>query len=280
MVKYALKVENLKKYYGETRGLREGFSCVINRGENTVLLGSNGAGKSTLMNLSMNLITPDSGAILINGVESRKPESRRHVRYLPESVILPVHCNTADMTREYGRYREDISFSAVAEMFEYFGCEDLLEQNYKGKSKGQKQLMLLALILSGNPEFLILDEPLEGLDPINIAMVRDRIKTLCNSGTTVLQSTHRVHEAEMHGGNYLIIHDGRNVISGKVESLADYLKLPVEAQHRLNIPEDNISFHLNSFVIIKKQILSDCNVDVSTASAVTMEDFYIASVVK
>lgn len=275
---FALKTENLKKYYGRTRGLREGFSCDIRKGENTILLGSNGAGKSTLMNIAMNLISADSGTVLINGVDYRKPESRMSVRYLPESVILPEYCNTADMTEEYGRYREDIDFSDVAEMFDYFGCEDLLNQYYKGKSKGEKQLMLLSLMLSGKPEFLILDEPLEGLDPINIRKVRKRIKTLCESGTTVLQSTHRVHEVEMHRGNFLIIHDGRNIATGEFESLSIYRKLSRKIQQELNIPESKVSFSFDSFVIIEKQTLNSFSIDYSTTSAVTMEDFYFATV--
>jgi len=278
---YAIIVEDLKKFYGNARGLIGGFSCRIKKGENTVLLGNNGAGKTTLMNIITNIKFPDDGAVYINNVNSRIPESRSHLRYLPEDVSLPSKCNILDIIREYQALNGRIELFDVEALSEEFNCHDRLEQKFSSMSKGQKRLMFLALILSGKPDIVMLDEPMEGLDPMNIHKVRKRIKELCKSGTTVLQSTHRVHEAEQHGGNYMIIHNGEFVAEGKLSSIEEYCKISYADSTAAGFQPKDIILTYEDIVIVRKTSILETSLlkDMQSASSlVTLEDIYLCSV--
>lgn len=272
-------VDCVSKSYGPSRGLAEGFSCTIRKSESTVLLGSNGAGKTTLLSLIANLRRPDSGRITIDGIDASMPESRRGMRFLPEQVSLPRRATTEDLLNEYKANGADIRFDQVAEMTAYFECDSLYGKEFGKLSKGQRQILLLSAILSGRPKLVILDEPMEGLDPLNIRRVRQRIRHLTEAGTTVLHSTHRVHEAEKHGGLYMIIHKGRLVENGSMASIASYTKLSQSEAERFGIAEDQVHGIVAGKLIVSiSAVLASCTGTRSdlNLSTLTLEDIYIS----
>ena len=272
-----VSVQNLGKKYGSIQGLAPGFCCEIERGVNTVLLGSNGAGKSTLMSIMVGLRKQDTGEVFIDGVSSLNPSSRERLRYLPEDVEMPKGCNLLDLVREYNKNGAMIDTDAVKELAGQFRCSDRIERKMKSLSKGQRRLLLLSLILSGNPKTVILDEPMEALDPTNIHLVRNRINQMCKSGTTVLQSTHRIHEAQRQGGNYLIIHDGVNKASGTMNNMKNTVKLPLEVADSLGIPAEHRFLSSPEHCIVNREGLSGDTAQ-KHATDVTLEDIFLVAV--
>lgn len=280
---YALEFKMLSKAYKKTMGLGPGFSCGVKKAQNTVLLGGNGAGKTTLLSIITNTRFADDGAVLINGVCSRDPYSRSRLRYLPEDIVLPPKCNLLDIVREYRENKCSIDVSEVKILAKEFGCVERIKQKFGSMSKGQKRLLLLSLILSGKPEIVILDEPMEGLDPINIHKVRMRIKEMCSSGTTVFQSTHRIHEAEQHGGNYIIIDSGTFVIEGEMSVLREYCKISLEDSELAGILAKDVKFANEEFVIVSRNELQDICTESGSlppSVGVTLEDVFLCSVHK
>ncbi|GEM_PF-2083344 len=271
-------VDNVWKNYGDVCALAKGFSCNIRRAENTVLLGSNGAGKTTLLDLITNNIFPDSGTIKINGIDCRIPEARKGLRYLPDKSRIPHLCTATDMYTEYSLYIDDHSLIDFKKMADEFECLHLVNHYFNKKSKGQQQLLMLSIVLSGQPSTVILDEPMDGLDPMNVRKVRKRLNSLKREGCTILQSSHRIHEAERQGGRYLIIHDGRICSEGDMADIQKLRKIPKKYVESMNLTV-NIICEIDEYVLIKKEYL----VEVGNFSfeeivlPATLEDVYIAS---
>lgn len=273
----AVEIVGVSKSYGKNNAIQKPFSCSIRDGSTTVLLGQNGAGKTTLIRIILDLIRSDSGTVMINGKCSSDPSSREGVRYLPESVVFPSKCNFNDLVRNYKRYRSDVSETSVMKMLEYFDISISRNRYIEQLSKGQRQLFLLSLIMSGDPSLLILDEPMDGLDPINTRRVRQRIKDLSSKGTTVFQSTHRIHEAEVSGGEYIIINNGTIATTGAIKSIKKYSKVPAEHLKGnagitdLAIYRDEEYVYINKAYLCEHKNLSDIGNDMS------LEDMYIVA---
>jgi ABC-2 type transport system ATP-binding protein len=184
----------------------------IKHGEVFGFLGPNGAGKSTTIKILMNLIYSDTGKAEIGGKDVRNPEARRHVGYLPENPffydylttdeLLWFGGRTAGMDSNSIRERADILVKRV----------DLLnarKRPLRTYSKGMLQRSGLALALIHNPDVVILDEPMSGLDPIGRKMVGDLLIELKEQGKTVFFSSHILNDIERFSDRAGIIIGGK-----------------------------------------------------------------------
>lgn len=272
-------VNSIRKSYKDVHALMEGFSCNIACAENTTLLGRNGAGKTTLMNLITNNLFLDTGTITINGIDCGIPEARKGLRYLPDKLEIPHMFTATEMFKEYSLYSDGYSISDFKDIAEQFECLHLVDHYFSKKSKGQQRLLMLSIVLSGEPSLIILDEPLEGLDPMNIRKVRNRINVLKNCGCTILQSSHRIHEAERQGGRYLIIHDGRVCSEGDMADIKMLGRVQKEKYDESFSKMVSFVCEIDNYVLVEMKDLEEVrNSSIRDIMLpATLEDIYIAS---
>ncbi|MEN6625686.1 MAG: ATP-binding cassette domain-containing protein [Candidatus Sumerlaeia bacterium] len=217
-----IEVSRLTKVYGLTEAVKD-ISFSVGRGEIMGFLGPNGAGKTTTMRI-MTCYTPaTSGSVVIGGHDTRKDSfaARRILGYLPESAPL-----YQDMeVRAYLRFMSEIKGhpgsrrrAFVDEVVEECGLEQVVGRVIRNLSKGYRQRVGLAQTLLGNPEVLILDEPTVGLDPRQIAEIRELIRGMAGRRTVIL-STHILPEVSMTCQRVVIINNGRIEAEGTPEHL-------------------------------------------------------------
>jgi ABC-2 type transport system ATP-binding protein len=217
-----IKVENLKKYFGELRAL-DGISFEVKKGEVLGFLGPNGAGKTTTMKILTGFIAPTSGEVKIDNLDilTDSLKIREKIGYLPESVPLYSEMKVYEYLKFVAELR-GISkvklVSRIKEMIKVCGLEKVIRQNISELSKGYKQRVALSQAMIHDPEILILDEPTSGLDPNQIVEIRDLIKKLGVKKTVIL-CTHILQEVQAVCSRVIIINEGRIVASGTPEEL-------------------------------------------------------------
>lgn len=222
-----IEVKDLVKRYG-SRTAVDHLNFHVKKGQIYGFLGPNGAGKSTTMNMLTGYLAATEGEIRINGHDvSEEPlEARRCIGYLPE--VPPLY---PDMTPE-----EYLCFAAelkgipkesrtkqVDKVMDELGIRDVKDRLIRHLSKGYRQRVGLAQALLGDPEVLILDEPMVGLDPKQIIEIRELIKSLGKKHTVIL-SSHILSEITSICDHVMIISHGRLVASDTPEGLSKYMK--------------------------------------------------------
>jgi len=205
-----LQTKNLTKCYGGKAAV-DNVNLTIEQGDIFGLIGQNGAGKTTFMRLITSLVQPDSGQISLFGATT--PVALTAGRARTGSVIeAPAlfHNLTAEQNLEYYRLQQGIAEKArIREVLEIVNLTDTGHKKFKNFSLGMKQRLGLAVAILGHPDFLILDEPINGLDPTGIIETRDLIKRLNGEGITILLSSHILTELAQVANKYAIIHHGR-----------------------------------------------------------------------
>ena len=217
----AIRVSGLHKRYGRTNALR-GLDFEIPRGQLTGFLGPNGAGKTTTFRALLGLTRPNDGDIQVLGmpVPSGLPEIVKNVGVIVEEPGLikslngRVNLAVAADTLGFGHDRID-------EMLQFVGLDADAHRRVDGYSKGMRQRLALAAALLGNPDLLILDEPLDGLDPAGQHAFRARLRDLAAEGKTVVVSSHDLADVEALADYVVVIDQGELVTQGPLESMLD-----------------------------------------------------------
>lgn len=225
----AIEARGLAKSYGPVRAVSS-VDLTVRRGEIYGFLGRNGAGKTTTVRMLLGLIRPDAGTISMLGssLDRDRPGVLSRVGYLVESASaypnLTVRENLDLQRRLTGRPR-----SSVAEAMERLGLQEY-ERRRAGKlSLGNKQRLSLARALLHDPELLILDEPVNGLDPAGIVEIRTLLRRLADArGVTVFMSSHLLDEVEQLADRVGIVHRGCLVEEVDSAELRDRARLAVE----------------------------------------------------
>ncbi len=217
-----ITLENVSKSFGPTVAV-DGASFTVDRGEVVGFLGPNGAGKSTTMRLITNYLEPDSGAVLIDGADVRRDPvaARRRIGYLPENNPLYQDMLVAEYLRYVGDLRgvgTDGPGSALDDAVQATGIAEVFFRPIAELSKGYKQRLGLAAAILHRPDFLILDEPTEGLDPNQRQEIRRLIREVGREHTVIL-STHVLPEVEETCRRIIVIHEGKIVADGSTEEL-------------------------------------------------------------
>jgi ABC-2 type transport system ATP-binding protein len=217
-----ITLDNVTKSFGPTVAADD-VSFTVDRGEVVGFLGPNGAGKSTTMRLITNYLEPDSGAVLIDGADVRADPvaARRRIGYLPENNPLYTEMLVSEYLRFVGDLRGvgmDGPGSALDDAVQATGIAEVFYRPIGELSKGYKQRLGLAAATLHRPDFLILDEPTEGLDPNQRQEIRRLIREV-GKEHTVLLSTHVLPEVEETCRRIIVIHEGQIVADASTEEL-------------------------------------------------------------
>lgn len=221
-----VKVENLSHRYTIQWAIRD-INFEITRNGIYGLLGSNGAGKSTTMNIMCGVLRPTEGNVYIKGVSIRENpvEAKRHMGFLPQTP--PLH---PDLTvTEYLEYcaglrhlpDKDIS-KAVKEAMGRCGISHFNKRLIRNLSGGYQQRVGIAQAIIHNPEFVVFDEPTNGLDPNQIVEIRHLIKEIAEDRTVIL-STHILSEVQATCDYIRMIEQGNLVFAGTVDEFDNYI---------------------------------------------------------
>jgi len=218
-----LEVHDLWKSYDEIQALR-GLNLEVKRGEIFGLVGPNGAGKTTSLKIIVGLLNMDKGIIKVNGRDIREEpyEYKRLIGYVPESVALPEYLTLEEFLIYSGRIRE-VPNDQIKERIDFFLNAFKLEDKRKSLilslSRGMKQKVAIASALLHDPDLLILDEPLVGIDPVGQHRIKELFIERVREGKTVFISTHMLDTAERMCNQVAVIHKGRRIASGDLGSL-------------------------------------------------------------
>lgn len=232
-----IEVKNLVKKYGDHLAV-DHLSFTVKQGQIYGFLGPNGAGKSTTMNIMTGYLGATEGEVLINGHDILKEpeEAKKCIGYLPEIPPLYTDMTVAEYLKfvaELKKIKKAERQAAVDEVLELTGLYDVAQRLIKNLSKGYRQRVGLAQAIIGFPEIIILDEPMVGLDPIQIIEIRELIRKLAEKHTVIL-SSHILAEVQEMCDYIMIISKGKLVASDTPENLEKLMgtteKLTVEAE--------------------------------------------------
>lgn len=192
-------------------------SFFLEKGQSLGLIGPNGAGKSTSIRLIMDFIRPDQGGVQIFNSSPRSPQLRQKIGYLPETASFPANLTVLDLLRFTGATCGIHRKIVEQRSHELLTLLDLWEVRYRplrAYSKGMQQRANFAIALINDPELLILDEPMSGLDPIGRAMISDLIQQLKAAGKTILFCSHILEDVDRLVDNILVLHKGKKLFYG------------------------------------------------------------------
>lgn len=215
-------VDRVSKYYGEHAAVRD-LDFTIEAGECVGFLGLNGAGKSTTLRLLSCLLLPTSGRITIRGfdAESQPHEIRKLIGYLPDDPPLYPEMTVERFLRFAGKLRRMSKPELerrLPEVLATTALADVADQPIGTLSHGYQQRVGIAQAVIHKPALLILDEPIQGLDPVQIVEMRELIRTL-RGEHTILLSSHILSEIERTCDRVLMLHKGRIVAQGAEDAL-------------------------------------------------------------
>lgn len=217
-----ISVKKLEKRYGPLRAVSN-VSFEVARGEIVGLLGHNGAGKTTVMKIMTGYLQPTSGTISVGGVDvvTDRLGVQRQIGYLPESAPLYPEMLVQEyllMMAELRAIPTEKRLAAISDAVHATGLQDRLVQSIGTLSKGYRQRVGLAGAILHKPDVLVLDEPTNGLDPVQILEIRALIHRLAQD-TTIILSTHILSEIEAVCSRVVILIDGVLAADARLEEL-------------------------------------------------------------
>ena len=221
----AVSVDGLTFSYGRGTVLHE-VSFAVGRGEVVGLLGPNGAGKSTIIKILTGILAPGPGTIRVAdcSLPEESVEAKKRIGYVPEAGGLFESLTGQEFLELMGRLREIPEESLqlrIARFLELFGLTEDRLGRIDGYSKGMRQKTLISAALLHDPDVVMLDEPLSGLDVNSSVIVRDLIAALAAQGKSILYSSHVLDVVERVCDRALIIHQGRLLADGDLASLKE-----------------------------------------------------------
>jgi ABC-2 type transport system ATP-binding protein len=245
---HALEIHGLTKSFDDIKAVSNA-SFDVPEGSIFGLIGRNGAGKTTIMRMMMNVYLPDSGDILIRGKKAGQ-EFRNSVGYLPEErglykkmKVLETLLFFAELKGKKGKAVSD----RAKDYLERFDLMDRMNSKVVELSKGNQQKIQFITTMLHNPEFIILDEPFAGMDPININILKEMILEKKREGKIIIFSTHLMDFAERMCDHIAMINYGKIILNDSLSSIkAKYSQKNVTLTY-----EGDISFLENNPIVEK-----------------------------
>jgi ABC-2 type transport system ATP-binding protein len=202
----------------------QGLSLEVRRGEIFGLIGPNGAGKTTTLKIIVGLLKMDKGFVRVNGYDiTEEPyEYKRFIGYVPENVSLPEYLTVEEFLVYSGMIRgveKPMIRKRLEDYLRLFNLEEKRRSLILTLSRGMRQKTAIASALIHDPDLLILDEPFVGIDPEGQHRIKELFLERVREGRAVFVSTHMLDTAERLCDRISVIHRGRNVASGNMESL-------------------------------------------------------------
>ena len=226
--------------YGR-RAVVDGVSLVIEKNKVFGFLGQNGAGKTTAMKMMVGLLPPDAGSVSIAGRSVLESETREIIGFMPEAPYFYERLTGFEFLKFCGdlfprhRKKTGAEYEALLKKVGIFEAKDAPIRNY---SKGMKQRLGFAQSLVNDPEYVFLDEPLDGLDPIGRREIKEIIKLLKQEGRTIFLNSHILYDTEELCDEVGVIHKGKLLYAGSVKDfcsgkpLEDQFIATVEAHNK------------------------------------------------
>ena len=218
-----IHIRSLFKSYG-TKPVLKDINLEVYPGQVIGYIGPNGAGKSTTVKILCGLITDFEGQVTVKGfdVKHQTLEVKKHIGYIPElaelyDVLTPMEF-LKFMAALYG-LEESVAEARIVQMMTAFGLHGNLHQRMDSFSKGMKQKVLIASGLLHNPDIIILDEPLSGLDANSVILFKDLISRLAAEGKTIFYCSHMMDVVERVSDRIVLIDEGRIIANGTFDEL-------------------------------------------------------------
>ena len=218
-----IEVENVVKHFGEVKAV-DGVSFHVPDGEITGLLGPNGAGKTTTLRMIAGLIKPQSGRVVVDGVDVTTDPQAARAKLGVQSDMLGVYprLTAREQIRYYGKLqglRGEALESRVQAVIDSLDMADIADRRAQGFSRGQRQKIILGRALVHDPHNILLDEPTQGLDVMAVRETRETMRRFKDEGRALLFSTHFMDEAERLCDHIAIIVGGKIVAFGTPDAL-------------------------------------------------------------
>ncbi len=241
---YILKIEDLSKTYGRTKVV-DNFNMTVEPGHIYGLIGPNGAGKTTIMKILAGLVLPDGGRITMFGESENLDIARTRCGFMIEAPYLDPSM-TARQNMEYMRILRGVADSRrIDELLEYVGLANTGKKIVRRFSLGMKQRLGIAMALLASPELIVLDEPVNGLDPEGIVEIRNMLtKLAAEQGIPIIISSHLLAELSELCTDFTILDKGKLVESLTREELEN------KCRSYIAVKTDNV--HILTTVVEQK----------------------------
>ena len=223
----AIRTESLTKIYRSNIARRavpslDSLTLAIEENEVFGFLGRNGAGKTTTIKILCSLLRPTSGEAFLRGEPARSRAARRHIGYLPENPYFYEYLNPRETLDFYGKLHGLSPRQRAGEwtkLAELLNLGDIATQRVRGFSKGMRQRLGFAVAMVGDPDILILDEPMSGLDPLGRRHIRELILRLRDQNKTLFFSSHVLGDVEQICDRVGIVVQGKLRAKGPISEL-------------------------------------------------------------
>lgn len=261
---------DVSKFYGEVLGVNK-VSLEVAPGL-TGLVGPNGSGKSTLMHLMTGLLRPSRGEISVLGIPPNQPEELfRVVGYCTQYDSFPNGATGISFllyTLSLHGYSKTEAEERAWASLERVGLTDAANRRIAGYSKGMRQRIKLAHAQCHDPRVLVLDEPLNGLDPMGRAEMIDLFTNLAHEGRHVIVSSHILHEVDLISDGVIMIHGGAIVAEGEIRAVrGEITSHPIQVLIRCDKPHQVASEIFRLEHVVEARILEDGGLLVRTRDA-------------
>ncbi|MCM1145684.1 MAG: ATP-binding cassette domain-containing protein [Blautia sp.] len=260
-MEYVLTTDALSKQYGHFKALN-GLSMHVPKGAIYGFVGKNGAGKTTLIRLICGLQTPTSGGYTLYGIRNDEKtivKSRRRMGAIVETPSIYLHMTAEENIKAQYRVLGLPSFDGIPELLQLVGLENTGRKKAGNFSLGMKQRLGIAVALAGDPDFLVLDEPVNGLDPQGIVEIRELILKLNQKRQiTVLISSHILDELSRLATHYGFLDHGSMV----KEISAQELEAACRKCMRIEVTDEKALARILDKMGIEYKILNDRQADI------------------
>ncbi len=262
-MEYVVRIQNLNKVYGKFQALND-FSMNIPKGSIYGFVGKNGAGKTTTIRILTGLQKQTKGEVEIFSIgndDKKITSARSRMGAVVESPALYMGMTARDNLKQQYIAMGLPSYEGIDELLELVGLADTGKKKVKNFSLGMRQRLGIAVALCGNPDFLILDEPINGLDPQGIIEIRELILKLNKErGMTILISSHILDELSKLATNYGFIDNGHMVREMSAEELENVCRKCT----RMTVDDTKVLSYIMDNLGVEYKIIDDKTADVYT----------------
>lgn len=255
-----LSIKNLTKTFNGFKAV-DNVSFNVKKGEIFGFLGPNGAGKTTTIKSILRIIYPDHGEVKFKGldIKNHEVEIKKNIGFLPERISFYENL-TPVQTLSFFCDLKIVDKSIIPSLIKDVGLEDSKDKKVGDFSKGMVQLLGVAQSTIGNPSIYILDEPMSGLDPRWVKVIREKIKSLNEQGATIIFSSHILSEVENLCHRVAIIDKGKIIAEDTVENLNKHVKIKPRLEFTIKNLNNQIPKEINKlkeveFAEIKRDTL-------------------------
>ncbi|MGN0622395.1 MAG: ABC transporter ATP-binding protein [Oscillospiraceae bacterium] len=220
-----ISCNGLSKYYGKVQALNN-LTLELKKGRIIGLLGPNGSGKTTFIKLACGLLRPTSGSITVGGMNVGA-ETKKLISYLPDRNYLPDHMKVKELMQFFKDFYSDFNYAKAMDMMLRLNVD--LNMRFKHMSKGTKEKVQLALVMSREAEVYLLDEPIAGVDPAAREYILNTIISNYNENAAVVISTHLISDIEPVLDEAVMIQNGTLRLHQSVEQ--------IKAEHNMTVDQ-------------------------------------------